>query len=364
MTSVHDRLVSAKWRPSGFDYLRLVLAVLIAFQHCTSLSQNINLWDTAAQPLLLTLLPMFFCLSGFLVAGSLLRCKTILKFLGLRIIRIFPALMTEVLLSAFIIGPIATTYPLVKYFSDSKFRAYLLNMIGDIHFDLPGLFQNNITHFVNYQLWTVPWELYCYVSISIISIIAMRKHRIITLIVTISILISYLVIHGIRHNFDFSFGSYSVPGFFLVFSFLVGACAFMYKEKIPHSFTLFAVSTIFTVLFAITEHNRFAVGNYLSLFTICYMTIYLGSLNPRRLKFISASDYSYGIFLYHYVIQQTCYQFLPVTHHWYWMALISGVIVFMAAAASWHLIEKPALSLRTHLDRWETSRFNRANARA
>ena len=59
---------------------------------------------------------MFFCLSGFLVAGSLERCRTPISFAGLRIFRIFPALVVEVLLSALILGPLLTHYSLKMYF--------------------------------------------------------------------------------------------------------------------------------------------------------------------------------------------------------------------------------------------------------
>jgi peptidoglycan/LPS O-acetylase OafA/YrhL len=55
---------------------------------------------------------MFFALSGFLVAGSPERSKTLLTFLGLRAIRIYPALGVEVVLSALLIGTAVTTLPL------------------------------------------------------------------------------------------------------------------------------------------------------------------------------------------------------------------------------------------------------------
>src|ERR1700761_2580168 len=52
------------------------------------------------RPIVVTHVPMFFALSGFLVAGSAFRTQRIGSFLGLRLLRIFPALCVEVLLSA------------------------------------------------------------------------------------------------------------------------------------------------------------------------------------------------------------------------------------------------------------------------
>lgn len=85
---------------------------------------------------------MFFALSGFLVAGSLERCKTLLTILGLRVIRIYLVLAVEVVLSAFLIGASVTTYPLRDYFTDPLLFHYLRNSFGDIHFFLPGVFQH------------------------------------------------------------------------------------------------------------------------------------------------------------------------------------------------------------------------------
>jgi hypothetical protein len=60
-----------------------------------------------------------------LVAGSLERSKTLLTFLGLRVIRIYSALAVEVVLSAFLIGAAVTAFPLERYFRDPLFLNYL-----------------------------------------------------------------------------------------------------------------------------------------------------------------------------------------------------------------------------------------------
>jgi peptidoglycan/LPS O-acetylase OafA/YrhL len=97
-------------------------------------------------------------------------------FLGLRAIRIFPALFVEVILSALILGPLVTTLPPQLYFSDPLFFNYLLNAIGDVHFLLPGVFADNPwPRVVNGQLWTIPYELYCYCAISIIALIGLKR---------------------------------------------------------------------------------------------------------------------------------------------------------------------------------------------
>lgn len=168
--SLDERLRATNGRPSGFDYLRLGLAISVVLDHSvvmTYASGDTDLYASPLRPFLRAVVPMFFALSGFLVAGSLERSKTLLTFLGLRVIRIYPALAAEVLLSAFLIGSAVTTLPFADYFRDPLFLSYLLNVFGDIHYFLPGVFANNPRpDVVNMQLWTVPFELLCYVTLT------------------------------------------------------------------------------------------------------------------------------------------------------------------------------------------------------
>lgn len=68
-------LKRAEDRPSGFDYLRLSLAVSIVAWHtiavCYGPQAEAPLWTQWFRPLPFFIIPAFFALSGFLVAGSL-----------------------------------------------------------------------------------------------------------------------------------------------------------------------------------------------------------------------------------------------------------------------------------------------------
>ena len=137
--------------------MRLGLACSIVGLHTILTGQGIpadvDLATGPWRPFLRLILPMFFALSGFLVGSSLERCRTLGMFLGLRAIRIYPALIVEVILSAFILGPLVTTFQLGDYFHDPLFRQYLLNAVGDVHFTLPGIFASNpLPNVMNGQL--------------------------------------------------------------------------------------------------------------------------------------------------------------------------------------------------------------------
>ncbi len=107
---------------AGFDYLRIGLALAVLVWHgliisTGSAAEYQALWSGPLRFLLAAILPMFFALSGFLVAGSLARTR-LHQFVTLRALRLVPALAFEVMLSALILGPLFTTLPLRDYLTN------------------------------------------------------------------------------------------------------------------------------------------------------------------------------------------------------------------------------------------------------
>src|SRR5258708_26784993 len=181
-SSLADKIKAADGRPSGFDYLRIGLALMVVFIHVPQVvygwSVAYPFWMPWLRPISAMVVPMFFALSGFLVAGSMLRSKTLVTFFGLRILRIAPALSVEVILSALILGPIFTNRSLKEYFSDPLLFRYFYNLIGHVQFSLPGVFASNpFPDQVNSQLWTIPPELKCYILMGLMSLLLVFRSR-------------------------------------------------------------------------------------------------------------------------------------------------------------------------------------------
>jgi peptidoglycan/LPS O-acetylase OafA/YrhL len=79
----------------------------------------------------------------------------------------------------------------------------------------------------------------------------------------------------------------------------------------------------------------------------CQLRSYPTNTNPEKAaQGGGIPDYSYGLFLYGFVIQQVIAQMGPWAHHWYINLILSLPIAAAFAAFSWHAIEKPALQLR------------------
>ncbi len=112
---------------------------------------------------------VFFAISGYFIAGSWFRNPDTLRYWAKRSLRIFPALFATVLLTVFVIGPLATVHEIPEYFADLRTWSYLKNalLIFGIQYDLPGVFADNLGSTVNLSLWSLPLELAMYAVLGI-----------------------------------------------------------------------------------------------------------------------------------------------------------------------------------------------------
>jgi peptidoglycan/LPS O-acetylase OafA/YrhL len=355
MFSLADQLALSRNRPAGFDYMRICLAVAVVCQHSMNatlgLRQTLESFSSSFRIPVAMILALFFALSGFLVTGSLFRCRSLISFLGLRTLRIAPALAVETALSAIIVGPIFSETPLLQYFAEPKFYQYFFNIIGDVHYQLPGLFlRNPMPDVVNAQLWTVPYELWCYAILALLAATATCSNRVKYLAFLIFAQIG-LIYYGMSH---WEGTSLQLPAPLLVFCFLSGVGFYLWRDRTP-----FNAPTLLLALSLCAAGLSIKYGDVLVPIPAAYVTFYLGSLDPRRSWIISSGDYSYGIFLYGFVIQQCVATFGDPVQHWSLNILISLPIAFGVAFASWHLVEKNALRLRVQLELFETAILSR-----
>jgi peptidoglycan/LPS O-acetylase OafA/YrhL len=347
-----DRLAATGNRPTGFDYMRIVLAVLILCWHSviTSYGQAAqNAFGAGpAHPFAAMLLPMFFGLSGFLVAGSLERSRTIAMFAALRVIRLFPALAVESLVSALVLGPLLTRLPLTEYVSDPVFHRYFLNLLGHPQYLLPGVFETNPFGRVNAQLWTIPWELNCYVAISGLALCGVVARRRLMIPAIVLLTLAALGVSLVRHPGQAAATAGSLPGPLLVVSFLCGVALYLYRDRLPWRRD-WGLATLIAALGLLCV----PYGQYLAVLPAAYATVWLGLENPRKLAVLKGADYSYGVFLYSFAIQQTIVALAPWARHWWINIALALPAAIAVAALSWTLVEKPALRLRAPLQRLE-----------
>jgi len=224
-------------------------------------------------------------------------------------------------------------------------------MVGDIHYELPGVFLHNpLPDVVNAQLWTVPYELWCYVILALLAVTTISFNRVAYLVFLVIVqvaLVSYDV-------YRWEEVPIQLRPHLLVFCFLAGVGFYLWRDKVPYNRTACLIA-----LLLCTAGMATGRGDALAPVPAAYVVCYLGLMNPRRSWIVSSGDYSYGLYLYGFVIQQCVAAFGPPVQHWYLNILISLPLAFGVAVASWHLVEKHALRLRGHVETFEAAALSR-----
>ena len=296
-----------------------------------------------SRPIVLSHVPMFFALSGFLVAGSAFRVRSVKSFLALRALRIFPALCVEVVLSAFLIGACVTVLPLDKYFQDHGFLTYLGNIFGFVQMNLPGVVwpSSGEPTAVNANLWTLPGEFYCYLilSIGMFSTLVFNRKVCTALFIVTTIGLIYASIFRGYHS-----GAGILATDLNVYYFFVGIMFFLWKDVIWKSWGIFALSIVATYLLIDRPW-----GIYLAPVPLAYVTVFIGLITFPSIKWLRSGDYSYGVYLYGFPISQmVLYEFPQLKGHYFALMAPSLALTIAFAYFSWHGIEKHALKLKRH----------------
>ncbi len=328
---------AAKSHTTGFDYLRVGLALAVLCIHVVNIADHdlwTWLWRSWFAPFYLSVLPAFFVLSGFLVAGSLFR-NSIPQFLSLRALRIFPALAVEIALSAIVLGLLVTRLPTAAYLASPQFHAYFLNIVGDIHFTLPGVFSGRP---INLQLWTIPFELECYIALVVLALLNfVGRPRLLAVLVTAGVLVATAAaVHGGWYH-----KGWNVPGRMLVLSFLCGVIAYLFKRSLPYNRWLFLACAVATYGFLSVPNLTF-----LAAAPLAYVTVYLGLTRPPRIPF---GDLSYGVYLFHFPIARSLFELTGRVMPWEVLLPLTVVITAGFAALSWNLVEKPILDRKSRV---------------
>ncbi len=336
----------------GFDALRIFLAFAVIFRHCFPLTYGDS--EEASSGMFWSatnaIVPAFFAVSGFLVMGSAQRLD-LKRFAASRVLRIVPALVVDTLVTVVLIGIIFTTLPLASFFSNPDTYSYLFNIIGNIHWYLPGVFEDNPhAGVINGSLWTIGPELGCYLALGFIMYFGLHQN------VKVILLIMFSIIGLILVN-DFSdaelpalfrkvFGN---PGALLVPNFLLGAALFLVRDRILYSRLIFGACVLIVGCSGLfLPEESYASVPILSIFLMpvyAYLALFIGCTEISEIPFFSRGDYSYGVYLYGFPIQQSIVAATAVANPFMLFAMTLIPVVGLAVM-SWHFVEKPALRFR------------------
>jgi peptidoglycan/LPS O-acetylase OafA/YrhL len=350
-------------RNNSFNFLRLLMALAVLIAHSFPLGgfgsdpvQSISGGQANIGSLAVI---GFFAMSGNFVVQSAIN-SNFLSFAWKRFLRLFPAYWLVLLLTAGVLGPVIWVLDgklLSDYWSTGA-NGPLEYFIGNwsTHIQTWGIYDifEKTTPWgeavgysaINGSTWTLFWELNCYVFLAIIAGIGILKKM--------PSVIPFLALLLLLTNY-FGSSNPDVWGkIFLIFfenqdatkyslAFFTGATFSIYARKFDRDWSILVGSL---ALFALTLFR----GGFTSIGVIALSIAVLisGRLLPEVFqKIASKNDYSYGIYLYAFPVQQTLAHAGFQHQGFIVYNLLTLLLTFACAFASWHLLEKQVLKLKT-----------------
>ena len=331
-------------RGNNLNLLRFCAASLVVLSHSYPLSGHLadeplaratRIFDFASIAVI-----VFFAISGYLVARSYDRSRSLAAYARSRALRILPAYVAATLYAAFVIGPWATTLPLADYLTDPRTWIYVRETLLFVGIDrLPGVFVDNPYPLaINGSLWTLWLEVSCYAALAIAGALGAlaRPWRALALAAALFALgeLSPAFVAWMPRGDAFL-------GPRLAGTFVAGALAYAWRDRIALS-PVVAVALVAAL--PLVAASRYAPYGMFGALTYATLTLayhpWLDVAMFRRF-----GDASYGLYVYAFPTQQAIAAATGPVAPLVLFGLAFPVVVVLAAA-SWTWIEKPALRWR------------------
>jgi peptidoglycan/LPS O-acetylase OafA/YrhL len=335
----------------NFTALRLALALAVVVSHAFSVGTGRHTDEPLYALTGYTLgehgVNGFFAVSGFLVAMSWDRRGGVVPFALARILRVFPGLIVAVLVTALVLGGLMTTVAKGNYFADSRVWQMIWVTITTFKSAtvLPGVFEGNPLRWPISTVWTLRYELLCYLGLLAYGAFGGFRRPVIVLA---GAMLAALALVALGLKGDIPKGQETALRLPLVFA--AGSLIYLYRDRVPLNLGMAAaviavLPLAALVLPALYKPLLFTGTAYLMLF----IAMAPGLSHP---SFEPPGDISYGVYLYGWPIQQALQALFPGVSGWT-MLLPALIVTCAVAAASWLLVEKPALQLKK---RWMSTR--------
>jgi peptidoglycan/LPS O-acetylase OafA/YrhL len=336
-------------RDNNFNLIRFLAAGTVVFAH----SFIVVTGDRFAGPLVAATghdlgyhaVNVFFVASGFLIALSWRKTPSLPTFLSARLLRLWPALILCAVVVTFLIGPLLTSLPAGEYLRAAGTWKYLPKVVDLLGADsaLPGVATTVPGDGgIDAPLWTLKYEVICYLCLAAFGLMGgfSTPRRFCSLMVPVLMLLALASLTPVAHDATRPYDH--LIRFGLCFGF--GVVAFFAARRVPLS--LWGVVAAFALAVLL---RRTAAYEFVLCFFTAYATVWAALVPAGTVRnFNRLGDYSYGIYIYAYPIQQLLVQRLP---------RLTPLALFVAAAplaialavASWHWLERPCLARKREL---------------
>jgi peptidoglycan/LPS O-acetylase OafA/YrhL len=318
----------AKGAGRAFDGLRFLAALGVMLSHSFPLTgkrEPLDLLTRGQWNIGAVCVAVFFIISGFLITQSADRTSAPLRFVEKRALRIMPALLVTVFTTVFLIGPAFTETSLKTYFHATATWRYLgLAFFLPDNGLLPGVFlRNPLPSAINGSLWTLRYEVVCYAAVACMVYLAKARSALL-----------YILIAVIGLCVETVHTPNVVSMLHVLNLFVLGSIFYWLRNRIPIATT--PVIVALAIAFAVMP---FPAMRAVTAVSMTYAIIGIGYLGST-FKILHHRDYSYGLYLWAFPVQQMWVRFHLTI--WWEDELASLPFVMALAMLSWHFVEKPA----------------------
>jgi peptidoglycan/LPS O-acetylase OafA/YrhL len=336
---------------NNFDVIRLVAALAVVFGHSFDLFKTYGHLEPLKRVLIVDYsgslaVYIFFFLSGIFITASFNRSENLSRFLVMRAYRIYPALIVCLVLTVFLLGTVFTTIPISDYFGKATTWRYLFQNMVMLKFYpvLDSVFRDNLRNdALNGSLWTLSIEIKCYLLVFLFGVLGLLKRR----FTVVSIFIAFVILTKLNYLESLLQVAAAKPLLF----FFGGAMSFSFRKYfiLNYKVGLLLIAVCFGSYFV-----NFKL--FIGLFYVALIYNMLVVATSDLIKMIKLpGDYSYGIYIYGFLIQQTIAHLAPDISS-YQSLILSLPITYLFGMLSWHFVESPALKLGSGLFKIKLSR--------
>nr|WP_231111477.1 acyltransferase [Mycobacterium avium] len=243
----------------------------------------------------------FFAISGFLITRSWLSDPRLRDYLTARALRILPGFYICLIVTAFVFAPLSVVIqggspakllgsaaPLEYVLKNSAIVYLQPSIDGTLH-GVPG------GNAWNGSMWSLIWELLCYLVVAAIGVVGLGNRRWISPLILVLATLGALVVPPLTFP-----GVWTIPQLAVrsAIMFSAGAVMYQWRDVIPARWSLVAVALAIVAAAGFLPDYR-VVGAL----PLAYAVIVTGSLLKSE-RLVLRTDLSYGVYIYAFPTQQ------------------------------------------------------------
>lgn len=336
--------MQGRTRDGSFDTLRLAAALLVFHSHSFAIAgrpephvPGFALGGVAVV--------IFFAMSGYWVSRSALE-RSLASFAVARTLRIVPGLFV-CCLATILLCALATSQIVNDYFRNPETWRWLQNafpFFAPQRGGLPGVFEDGARQAVNGSLWTLPYEIFCYLLAAMAAVFGRKGMQV---AIAAAGVFALTVLFGAVPEGALQLLTPLDRRWLAIFA---GAFFFGAALNGASGRTLPAVVAAAAVGVGLSLKDV-ALVTLASVFLYGGLAIWLGRALHLDRWVTRGRDISYGVYIYAFPCQQLAARALPPHDGLSFAAYYAAALTATLALAwlSWVIVEKPALAAKGRL---------------